>query len=222
MIRARFAWLPVLPFALGGAVLTLSACTVAGPTVLSQPPGTPPSLTVHRGTGNPAPAVINRPAPSQSPGSPPPVTGSQGAGGPTPAVTDPPANSRSPGGSPSPTGSPTAPVTVTVDDGAGRHTVTVTVGERLAVILGSTYWNVAGSSRPAVLSQDGATAVMARPASCPATPPGLGCVPVETDFSALTPGTAVVTATRVSCGEALACAPSQRNFTLTVTVRARP
>ena len=93
MIRARSAWLPVAPFALGGAVLALSACTVAGPAVSSQPPGTPPSLTVHKGAGTPTPTVTSRPAYSQSPGSPPPVTGSQGPGGPTPAVTDTPANS---------------------------------------------------------------------------------------------------------------------------------
>jgi hypothetical protein len=113
------------------------------------------------------------------------------------------------------------PSPVVVRDGAGRHTATVTVGQRLEVILDSTYWTVAGSSQPGVLHQDGATVAMARPSSCPTFPAGTGCVPVRTDFSALKPGNAVITATRLGCGEARECAPGQRNFTLTVTVRAR-
>lgn len=108
---------------------------------------------------------------------------------------------------------------VVVSDGAGAHAVTVIAGQRLEVILGSSYWNVAGSSRPGVLRQDGEPALTARPASCPALP-GLGCTPLRADFTALGPGTAVITAGRSSCGEALACAPGQRHFTLTVTVRA--
>jgi hypothetical protein len=111
------------------------------------------------------------------------------------------------------------PSAVVVHDGAGSHTVTVKAGQRLEVVLDSTYWNVAGSSRPGVLRQDGESAVLARPASCP-TLPGMGCTPIQTDFSALKPGVAVVTASRTSCGEALECAPGQRNFTLKVTVRA--
>lgn len=60
---------------------------------------------------------------------------------------------------------------------------------------------------------------MSRPADCAANIPGLGCVPVRTDFSALAPGTTVVTASRVTCGEALRCMPSQEHYALTVIVR---
>jgi hypothetical protein len=122
-------------------------------------------------------------------------------------------------GGPAPEPPPRSP-DVVVRDGAGNHTATVTVGQWLEVVLGSTYWTVAGSSRPAVLRQDGASVSMARPASCPKVPPGMGCIPIRTDFTALKPGTAVITASRISCGEAMECAPNQRNFTLTVTVRA--
>jgi hypothetical protein len=114
---------------------------------------------------------------------------------------------------------PAGPAVVVVHDGAGSHTATVQAGQRLEVILDSTYWNVAGSSRPGVLRQDGESVLLARPTSCPSIP-GLGCVPIRTDFSALKPGTAVITASRTSCGEAMMCAPGQRNFTLKVTVRA--
>ncbi len=108
-----------------------------------------------------------------------------------------------------------------VRDGSNGHTVTVTVGEHLEVILGSTYWTVRGSSKPGVLRQDGPSSLMPRPASCSASIPGLGCVPVRTDFSALAPGTTVITASRVSCGEAMRCMPNQEHYSLTVVVRAR-
>ena len=55
-----------------------------------------------------------------------------------------------PGTSPGGTGGP-----LVVRDSANGHTVTVTVGEDLEVILGSTYWTVPGSSHPGVLRQDG-------------------------------------------------------------------
>ena len=116
-------------------------------------------------------------------------------------------------------GGPGGPLVVR--DSANGHTVTVTVGEHLEVILGSTYWTVGGSSHPGVLRQDGPTSLMPRPADCAANIPGLGCVPVRTDFSALAPGTTVVTASRVSCGEALRCMPSQEHYSLTVVVRAK-
>jgi hypothetical protein len=110
---------------------------------------------------------------------------------------------------------------VVVRDGSNGRTVSVTVGEHLEVILASSYWTVQGSSQPQVLQQDGPTKLMPRPAGCAANIPGLGCVPVRTDFSALTPGTTVITASRTSCGEAMRCMPKQQHYTLTVVVRAK-
>ena len=110
---------------------------------------------------------------------------------------------------------------VIVRDGSNGHTVSVAVGDHLEVILASSYWTVQGSSQPPVLQQDGPTKLMPRPANCAANIPGLGCVPVRTDFSALTPGTTVITASRVSCGEAMRCMPNQQHYSLTVVVRAK-
>jgi hypothetical protein len=93
------------------------------------------------------------------------------------------------------------------------------VGQHLELVLGSTYWTVRGSSLPAVLKQDGPSHLMTRPPGC-GTIPGIGCVPIRTDFSAVGAGTAVITASRTSCGEAMRCMPSQQHFTLTVVVRA--
>lgn len=115
---------------------------------------------------------------------------------------------------------PGHPAPLIVRDGSNGHTVSVTVGERLELILGSTYWTVQGSSRPRVLGQDGSSSLLPRPPDCP-TIPGLGCVPIRTDFSALAPGTAVITASRVTCGEALRCMPGQEHYSLTVVVRAK-
>ena len=107
---------------------------------------------------------------------------------------------------------------VVARDNANGKTVRVSVGERLELILASNYWNVDPSTSPAVLRQDGDTTDLAPPSSC-GSMPGAGCVPEQTSFTAMAPGTVVITASRQSCGEALACRPDQRHFRLTVIVR---
>ena len=106
---------------------------------------------------------------------------------------------------------------VVARDNSNGKTVRVSVGDRLELILASDYWNVDPSSSPAVLRQDGETSYLSRPSDCP-TLPGLGCIPEQTSFTALAPGTVVITASRTSCGEAMACSPDQRHFRLTVIV----
>jgi hypothetical protein len=48
---------------------------------------------------------------------------------------------------------------------------------------------------------------------------GVHYVPEQTSYTAMKRGTAVITASRDSCGEAMACRPDQRHFRLTVIVR---
>ncbi|HEX9034343.1 MAG TPA: hypothetical protein VF834_21060 [Streptosporangiaceae bacterium] len=103
-------------------------------------------------------------------------------------------------------------------DSSNGATVRMRVGGRLELTLSSTYWQVRGSSAPAVLRQDGPARVLPRPGTCPAIP-GLGCAPVRVLFTALAPGTAVISASRTTCGEALACRPDQRHFSVTIVVR---
>ena len=123
------------------------------------------------------------------------------------------------GGQHSPSTGAGAPGSLTVSsDHANGRTLHVSVGERLNLILSSTYWQLRGSSAPAVLRQDGAARTLPRPSNCPKLP-GLGCTPVRTSFLALAPGTAVITASRTTCGEALACAAGQRHFRVTIVVR---
>ena len=115
---------------------------------------------------------------------------------------------------------PTArgPAVIVVRDDANGKAVSATAGDRIELILSSSYWRVTGSSAPGVLRQDGPTVLLSRPSSCPDIP-GLGCVPVRTDFTALTTGKAVITAGRSACGEALRCKPDQARFTVIVDVR---
>ena len=110
------------------------------------------------------------------------------------------------------------PAVIVVRDDANGKAVSAIAGDRVELILSSSYWRVTGSSAPGVLRQDGPTVLLSRPGSCPDLP-GLGCIPVRTDFTALTNGKAVITAGRSTCGEALRCKPDQTRFTVVVDVR---
>jgi len=103
---------------------------------------------------------------------------------------------------------------------ANGKVVSARPGDRIELILSSSYWHVTGSSKTSVLRQDGRSVLLSRPRSCPDIP-GLGCVPVRADFTALAEGKATIAATRSVCGEALRCRPDQMRFTVTVVVSAR-
>jgi hypothetical protein len=110
------------------------------------------------------------------------------------------------------------PTVIVIRDNASGTTVPVAAGDRVELILSSSYWDVAGSSAPGVLRQDGPATLMPRPSSCPQNIPGLGCAPIRVKFTALADGNAVIKASRTSCGEALQCSPDRRRFTVTVVV----
>ncbi len=101
---------------------------------------------------------------------------------------------------------------------ANGKAVSARAGDRIELILSSSYWRVTGSSAPGVLRQDGQPVLLPRPSGCPDIP-GLGCTPVRADFTALTDGKAVITASRSACGEALRCKPDQTRFSVIVVVR---
>ena len=110
------------------------------------------------------------------------------------------------------------PTVIVVRDDANGTAVSASAGDRIRLILSSSYWDVAGSSAPRVLRQDGPPVLLSRPGNCPDIP-GLGCTPVQTDFTALTDGKAVITARRSACGEALRCSPDQTRFTVSIVIR---
>jgi len=110
------------------------------------------------------------------------------------------------------------PAVIVVRDDANGTAVSARAGDRIELILSSSYWHVTGSSAPSVLRQDGPPVLLSRPRRCPEIP-GLGCAPVRADFTALTDGKAVITASRSACGEARRCKPDQTRFTVIVVVR---
>lgn len=121
------------------------------------------------------------------------------------------AKGASPGRPPGTAGTPAA---VSLDEHAARTIVRVGTGTTVLVRLHSTYWSTPASSDPRVLAPTG-------PAG--STPggtcvPGGGCGVSAARFTAAGPGTVHVTAHRTSCGEAMACAPAQRDYDVTVTV----
>lgn len=118
------------------------------------------------------------------------------------------------GGSPASTSSPAGRLIVARDSDNGR-TLELRVGDRLELQLGSTYWNVAGSSDSMVLQAVGPALVSPQPSGCV---PGAGCGLVTELFAAVAPGTAAVTASRNSCGEAMGCTGAQGSYRVTVTV----
>ena len=73
------------------------------------------------------------------------------------------------------------PMVIVVRDNANGKAVSARAGDRIELILSSSYWHVTGSSAPSVLRQDGPPVPLSRPDSCPDIP-GLGCVPVRADF----------------------------------------
>jgi hypothetical protein len=107
--------------------------------------------------------------------------------------------------------------TVVARNNANGGTLSVRVGDSVKLVLSSSYWNVSGSSKPRVLGQDGVAVLLPRPPGCPAIP-GLGCRPIQVMFTALAPGSAIITASRTTCGEALACDKRGTHFQLTVVV----
>jgi hypothetical protein len=110
------------------------------------------------------------------------------------------------------------PTVIVVRDDANGKTVSTRAGNQIELILSSSYWQVTGSSEPSVLRQNGPPVLLSRPNSCPDIP-GLGCVPVRADFTALADGKAEITAERSTCGEALRCKPDQTRFTVIIDVR---
>lgn len=109
------------------------------------------------------------------------------------------------------------PVSEQVGYADNGTTVTVHVGGGLRVDLDSTYWTILGSSDSAVLAPAGPVEHVGQGANSSCVP-GAGCGSVAQTFTARAAGRAVVSAHRTICGEALACLPGKRTFTVTVIV----
>ncbi len=94
-------------------------------------------------------------------------------------------------------------------------TVRVVVGVDVVLQLHSTYWMNIGSSRQAVMREDGTPRIQPEPSQCV---PGEGCGLEQATFRAVRAGTAVLSASRSTCGEALACGPANGHYRVTILV----
>lgn len=108
-----------------------------------------------------------------------------------------------------------APRTVVVRDQDNGHAVSMRAGERLQLVLASTYWQVVGSSDTNVVRPEAQPAVSPQVTGCVV---GEGCGTVTALFDAVAPGRADVSAKRTSCGEAMSCAGSLGSYRVTVVV----
>lgn len=111
------------------------------------------------------------------------------------------------------TGTPSASET---DNG---HTITVTVGQRLQVVLHSTYWHFTDPTGTTLRAAGQQTATQPLNSPNGHCVPGEGCGTVTAWYDAVAPGTTTVTANRTSCGEARGCGPNDGSYQLTVVVR---
>ncbi len=101
---------------------------------------------------------------------------------------------------------------VASDSDNGR-TLNVHVGDRLELKLSSTYWMIEGSSNSQVLRPASAAVVSPQPSGCV---PGGGCGTVDMMFDVVGAGSADVTASRNSCGEAMGCTGSAGSYRVSV------
>jgi hypothetical protein len=108
-----------------------------------------------------------------------------------------------------------ATATRSLNESANHRAVKVKRGTMLLVTLHSTYWSFQALSGSALRAKGKPVTVPAPMGTCV---PGGGCGTVTARFVAHADGSATISASRTSCGEALLCQPSQRTFTVKVKV----
>ncbi|HKB31908.1 MAG TPA: hypothetical protein VKD26_13875 [Streptosporangiaceae bacterium] len=108
---------------------------------------------------------------------------------------------------------------IVVDERDNHRVVTVARGSTVTVALHSTYWQFAALPSRRVLTQIAAPRVSPRPPHTGGCVPGQGCGTVTAVYRAAGTGTAVIRASRLSCGEAMRCTGGQGRFAVTVVVR---
>lgn len=101
-----------------------------------------------------------------------------------------------------------------ITERANHGTQRLRIGQVVQLSLSGTYWSDPVSSMTNIVASDGPVSRVAS-GRCPI---GGGCGTVSARFRATRAGTAQLRAQRSSCGEALACSPSQRQFTVTIVV----
>lgn len=103
-------------------------------------------------------------------------------------------------------------------------TVTATMGTEIYLVLYSSYWSTPLAAPAGVLAAQPTRTPQNVPSPtglCAAHQvPGSGCGLFVYAFRASAPGRTVLSSTRTTCGEAMRCPPSERDFAVTVRVTA--
>ncbi|MCW2856888.1 MAG: hypothetical protein JWR52_2503 [Marmoricola sp.] len=110
-----------------------------------------------------------------------------------------------------------APTSRTVGVSSNGTTVSLERGQRLRVTLSSTYWQF-GAIAGGVLAASGQRTTPSTTQSGSTCVPGQGCGTATETFTAIRSGRARITASRTSCGEAMACVGSAGSYELIVVV----
>ena len=105
--------------------------------------------------------------------------------------------------------------TVVITEADNGKTVIVERSERVRLELNSTYWTIGASSTPGVLRPAGGQTAIPSPGCVP----GQGCGTVSETYQTIADGRSRLVASRVTCGEALACGPSNGKFAVLVIVQ---
>jgi hypothetical protein len=112
------------------------------------------------------------------------------------------------------TGQP--PAELAAGDSQNGQSVQIRAGEVLRVTLDTTAWTFAPPSDQSVLQPQGEAVVSPVPkGQCF---PGMNCGTTTARFKAMKAGTASVTATRLSCGEARRCVGAEGQYQVSVIV----
>ena len=106
---------------------------------------------------------------------------------------------------------------VHVSEADNGKTITVRRRDEVTAILHSTYWTFNKPSDGRVLIAESGPVVRPQQQGCV---PGQGCGTVTVRYLAAGAGRSVISAHRDTCGEAMACAPNQRDWRVTVVVSA--
>jgi len=120
---------------------------------------------------------------------------------------------------PQPSDRPSAtppPSAVAVSEPSAGRTFQIRRGDRVVLSLHSTYWHISPPDGH-ILTQTGAQKVI--PALAGTCRPGIGCGTVQATFIASATGSAELTASRTTCGEAKACLPGQKSYVTHLVVR---
>jgi hypothetical protein len=112
----------------------------------------------------------------------------------------------------------TGQATVQVTERNNGGTIVVVKGSTIQVVLSSIYWKFPTAPNPAVLQPLGDPVIA--PAPVGSCVPGGGCGTVSVTYQVVGGGHATISASRTTCGEALACTGTEGSYSVLVNVAA--